>query len=239
MIPHHRHSIRLKEYDYCLPGAYFVTLVCSQRESLFGDIMNGEMCLNSTGKVVLSEWYQLKNHFQYLQTDALVIMPNHMHGILVIEDNVGATHPATEEVISDHLTRDIQIDDTNTGSPRPGVCGTSFLDETGATRLSSITTIGKIESINASYEADSDGSPLLVHMAKGPQPGSIGAIIGQFKSRSTKRIWRLPGLSNRPIWQRNYYEHIIRNENELQKIILYIENNPVQWEEDQYYRTTG
>lgn len=232
---HHRNSIRLKGYDYCLPGAYFVTLVCRQRECLFGDILNGEISLNSIGKVVLSEWRQLKNHFQNIQIGAFIIMPNHMHGILVIEENVGATHPATEDDKYTHSTGKIRFDDTIAGSPQPDVPGITSIDETRATRLSTITAMGKTESISASYEGDFDGSPLHGHRTRGAQPGSLGAIIGQFKSRATKRIWRFPGMDNRPIWQRNYYERIIRNESELRKIVQYIENNPIQWEEDRFY----
>lgn len=63
----------------------------------------------------------------------------------------------------------------------------------------------------------------------GPTSGSIGAIIGQFKSVVTKRINEMRGTPGFPLWQRNYYEHVIRNENELNKIREYILSNPQQW----------
>jgi putative transposase len=66
----------------------------------------------------------------------------------------------------------------------------------------------------------------------------LGAIIGQFKSRATKRIWTLPEYAHTPIWQRNYYEHIIRNEAEWGRICEYIQNNPLKWAEDQTHPTT-
>jgi len=73
-----------------------------------------------------------------------------------------------------------------------------------------------------------DGSPL----PRGPKPASLGAIIAQFKSRVTKRIWKFPEFKETPIWQRNYYEHIIRNETDLQNKTDYIESNPRLWDED-------
>jgi REP element-mobilizing transposase RayT len=73
-----------------------------------------------------------------------------------------------------------------------------------------------------------EGSPL----PRGPKPASLGAIMAQFKSRVTKRLWKIPALNGTPIWQRNYYEHIIRDERDLQNKTDYIEANPMLWDED-------
>src|SRR5258706_5790227 len=73
------------------------------------------------------------------------------------------------------------------------------------------------------------GSPLP---PRGPKPASLGAILAQFKSRATKRIWKFPEFKETPIWQRNYYEHIIRNQTDLQNKTDYIEANPLLWNED-------
>ncbi len=70
-------------------------------------------------------------------------------------------------------------------------------------------------------------------MPAGPASGSIGAIIGQFKSIVTKRINKIRNTSGIPVWQRNYYEHIIRNEDEFNRIREYIINNPLNWAEDE------
>ena len=70
----------------------------------------------------------------------------------------------------------------------------------------------------------------------GLMPGSIGAIVGQFKSQVTKRLNKSTGRrSKEPFWQRNYYEHVIRDEDDLDRIREYIQNNPVRWLEDEYY----
>ena len=70
--------------------------------------------------------------------------------------------------------------------------------------------------------------------ARGPSPGSLGAIIGQFKSVATQRIHRLSGTSDHPIWQRNYYEHVIRHDRALNRIRAYIHQNPARWHLDRY-----
>ena len=69
--------------------------------------------------------------------------------------------------------------------------------------------------------------------AKGPRSGSIGALVAGFKSAVTKRVNEVRKSPGKPVWQRNYYEHIIRNEEELNKICDYIEQNPSQWAEDE------
>ena len=83
---HHRRSIRLKGYDYTQPGAYFVTMVTYQREDLFGDSIEGEMRLNWTGKLVKREWERLPNRLPNIELDEFIVMPNHVHGIILIID---------------------------------------------------------------------------------------------------------------------------------------------------------
>jgi REP element-mobilizing transposase RayT len=84
---HHRHSIRLREYDYSQAGLYFVTICIQNHECLFGEIVEGKMVLNNAGKTVQTIWNELPQHFQNAKLDAFVIMPNHIHGIIVITDD--------------------------------------------------------------------------------------------------------------------------------------------------------
>lgn len=81
-----RHSIRLKGYDYASEGAYFVTMVTQGRACLFGEIVDGEMILNEAGQMVLKWWHELPNKFPNVILGAFVIMPNHFHGIIFIND---------------------------------------------------------------------------------------------------------------------------------------------------------
>jgi putative transposase len=82
-IPH-RHSIRLPGYDYSQAGAYFVTICTYHRQLLFGEIHDGEMQLNASGRMVSAQWLQLPYRFTDLELGEFVVMPNHFHGILVI-----------------------------------------------------------------------------------------------------------------------------------------------------------
>jgi putative transposase len=94
----HRRSIRLKGYDYTQPGAYFVTLVTHDRECLFGEIVDGEMRLNEAGRMAEWTWFDLPNHIDNIELDAFVVMPNHVHGIIIIREPVGAgSEPAPTE----------------------------------------------------------------------------------------------------------------------------------------------
>ena len=83
---HQRKSIRLIEYDYSQPGEYFVTICTYNHECILGEIINGEMCLNEIWKIVNEEWLQTAIIRPDIQLDSYVIMPNHIHGIIVIKD---------------------------------------------------------------------------------------------------------------------------------------------------------
>jgi putative transposase len=89
---HHRHSIRLKKYDYTQAGGYFITIVTFQREHVFGEIQNSEMQLNKFGLVAKQQWEKLPKRFQNIELGEYVIMPNHMHGIIQI---LGASRTGT------------------------------------------------------------------------------------------------------------------------------------------------
>jgi len=86
---HHRRSIRLPEYDYAQPGAYYVTIVVWHRECIFGEVVNKEMVLSNFGLVAKQQWEKLPRRFPNIELGAFIIMPNHMHGIIVITDGRG------------------------------------------------------------------------------------------------------------------------------------------------------
>jgi REP-associated tyrosine transposase len=103
-----------------------------------------------------------------------------------------------------------------------------FHENVGATRQGLTNArLGNVSLSNVITDG-TDGSPL----PRGIKPASLGAIMAQFKSRVTKRLWKIPSLKGTPVWQRNYYEHIIRNQRDLQNKTDYIEANPILWDED-------
>ncbi len=87
-----RKLIRLRHYDYSRSGAYFITICVQNRECLFGDIVDGEMQLNDIGRMVQSFWNELPPFYCGSEIDEFVIMPNHFHGINILNECVGAIH---------------------------------------------------------------------------------------------------------------------------------------------------
>ena len=181
---HHRQSFRLKHYDYSGDGAYFVTICTWQRECLLGVIpptvgagskpaqssqpgskpaLIPSIVLNEFGKQVEFTWYDLPQHNQGIGLDAFVIMPNHVHFVVIIENSSDVA-----------------------GLERAGL---------------------------------------------EPAP-TLSEIVRQFKTFSAKRINALRANPGCPVWQRNYYERVIRDERELRLIREYIANNPTQWDQD-------
>jgi hypothetical protein len=84
---HRRRTIRLQDYDYSQAGAYFITICTKNRECLFGEIVDSEMCLNEWGEIVAVFWNEVPRHFRNVELDAFIVMPNHVHGVLIIIDN--------------------------------------------------------------------------------------------------------------------------------------------------------
>jgi len=212
---HHRRSIRLAGYDYSQSGAYFITIVTQDRVSLFGSIIDGKMQLNEWGQIVRECWVEIPAHFPNAVLDEFVVMPNHVHGIIVLVNpsgatNVGATHVGT----------------TNMGTTNVGMTnmGTTNMGMTNV----GMTNMG-MTNMGTTHVGATHASPLP---ARGPQRQSVSSIVGSFKSAVTKRINQQRGTPGASVWQRNYYEHIVRNEEEWRRIAAYIRNNPSRWKKD-------
>jgi len=126
---HHRQSLRLREYDYSQPGYYFVTVCVYEHVELFGKINNNEMILNEYGKIAEKIWLEIPQHFENIQLDEYVIMPNHVHGIIIIGDNdnhdVGHRHACALQ----HTKRQYQKLPTVVGSYKSAV--TKFINMHG------------------------------------------------------------------------------------------------------------
>ena len=204
---HHRRSIRLKGYDYTREGAYYFTICCHQRRCLLGGIEADVMHLNIVGATVKAVWESLPHHFPLIELDAFVLMPNHVHGIIVITDNPGNCNPNRNNNLNPNLNSDCR--------------GEAFVPISEDTPPRNLST-------NASpFPESNDTSP-----PRGTQSGSIGAILQNFKSVATRRVNRITRNSG-TLWQRNYHEEIIRNEKAYENIRRYIVENPLNWDEDE------
>ncbi|MBD2018205.1 hypothetical protein H6F96_30120 [Microcoleus sp. FACHB-53] len=200
---HHRRSIRLKGYDYTREGAYYFTICCHQRRCLLGEIQAGVMHLNIVGATVKDVWENLPRHFPLIELDAFVVMPNHVHGIIVITDSPGNSNS------------------NRNNNSNPNCRGEAFVPKCNNTPQQSSSTNA------SSFPGYNDTSP-----PRGTQSGSIGAILQNFKSVATRRVNRITRNSG-TLWQRNYHEEIIRNEKAYENIRRYIVENPLSWDEDE------
>ena len=192
---HHRRSIRLKGYDYSQAGAYFITICCKDRKCRFGKIVVGAsvMELNECGQIAYDEWLKLSERFSNFELDVFQIMPNHMHGIIVLNDIVGATLAVVQNAVVQNVPN-----------------GIIALNDVGATARVAPTTTN----------------------------ATIGDIVGAYKSlvaNGCLDIYKTKNETMGKLWQRNYYEHIIRNEQSYQTISDYIINNPAKWKDDKFF----
>ncbi len=244
---HHRRSIRLPGYDYTQEGAYFVTMVTAHRECLFGEVVEAAVRLSPLGMVAAACWQAIPQHFPGVELDVWVIMPNHVHGIIVLPGSavvggasvadaagpgsvsagarlgVGAQHAAPlPGIASPPGVATPTPDSSAPGAPPPGVA---------APPPATVGAPVGAHRVGAQHAAPLPGiapAPDVPRVA----PGSLGAIVRSFKSAVTKQAREMAWMPGVPLWQRNYYEHIVRNERELERLRRYIDENPERWELD-------
>jgi len=195
---HNRRSVRLSGYDYSREGAYFITICADGGQYLFGDIVNEEMVLNDIGQIAYGEWLKTPELRPNVSLDVFVIMPNHMHGIILLNDDIndavngrGVLHTPSPDMTPEKTT----------AVANEGVCNTPL----------------------PNWPPPNFRSP----------SNNVGAIVRGYKSAVTKQI-NLSGDVG-TVWQRNYHEHIIRDEKSYMKISNYIISNPQNWKEDKFY----
>jgi REP element-mobilizing transposase RayT len=182
---HHRRSIRLRNYDYSWPGAYYVTICAFNKSCIFGQVVEHQMHENECGHIVREQWLESGRIRKEIELDAFIVMPNHMHGILWI------LGPRGEHVLMKSgfvLPLDRMPKDT----PR--------------------------------------AVPAMRHR-------SLASWAAGFKSAITSRVRKIWNKPQAAVWQEDYFERIVRDEEELNKIREYIMTNPTRWGSDRYNAT--
>jgi REP element-mobilizing transposase RayT len=154
-----RQSVRLRNFDYTSNGAYFVTICTQNRACILGEVADQSVALTISGRIVDQHWRAIPTNFPNVTLDMHIVMPNHIHGIIVLQ-------------------RFKQVELVNSATP------------------------------------------------------GLGDIVRAFKARVTIETRRSTGNLAVPIWQRNYYEHVIRSDEELNRIRQYITDNPSNWDVD-------
>jgi putative transposase len=175
-------SARASWWNYGWAGAYFITICTQNREHFFGEIKNGKMILSNCGVLADVFWHEILHHAQNVELGAFVVMPNHIHGILILTENAENIHN-NNNVETLHATSLPQKNE--------------FMAEIS------------------------------------PKSNTVSTIIRSYKSAVTKHANRL-GFTNG--WQSRFHDHIIRNDAEYQRINDYIENNPLNWDKDKFFK---
>jgi REP element-mobilizing transposase RayT len=198
--------MRLRARDYSSPGNYFVTLCAHEQQMLFGDVVDGVMHLNDMGRTAESFWREIPPHFPHAELDKYVIMPNHVHGIIRIVDNAWPNPLPVVRAVGIPIGPDSWVAGLN-----------------GA-----IVGANNYSPLHGPHPM-AQNHPMPRQHPRGTSR-TIGSIVRGFKIAVT-RWMRLHGRVT-PVWQRNYHDHIIRNERSLNRIRKYIRENPANWHRD-------
>jgi putative transposase len=167
-----RRSIPLQYMDYSQRGAYFVTIRAFLKHCLFGRVESGRMDLSPIGEIVRACWVDIPNHFPGVKADTFVVMPNHVHGILAIEERARRAVPLRDE---------------------------------------------------AHFEA-----------FRKAVPGSVPTIVRNYKAAVTRLVRYTTGNREMQVWQNNYFERVLRNDEELANASRYIQENVAMWHLDKH-----
>ena len=231
-----RKATRLKGFDYSTNNLYFVTSCVQDRICCFGEITDGTMYLNTFGKIVKSQWIWLARQYPYVKLHAFIVMPNHVHGIIEINRDIvllrfvgnGRDHSlqtGSEQIIQTNRDHSLQ-----TGSEQTIQTNRDHSLQTGPEQIIQTNRDHSMQTgPDQSLQSDRDQS--LQHLKPTPSVKikSLSELIGAFKTTSSKQI-HLAGLTDF-VWQKSFYDHIIRNEIAFRNISKYIQNNPRDWNE--------
>jgi len=156
--------MRHPDADYSDPGAYFLTICTQNRDSLFGNVVQGEMILNQLGNIVWEVWKTLPERYANVSIDVAVVMPDHFHGIVIIHE---------------------------------------------------IDPVGEIHEF-----------PLLRDTRRRM---TIPLIVGYLKMNTSKQINQIRNTPGHAVWQRNYFDKILRDDRDYEELSTYILTNPMRW----------
>jgi REP element-mobilizing transposase RayT len=251
---HNRKSIRLSGYNYAQEGLYFITLCVQDRENIFGSISNGILTLNTIGKIAQKEWLNTIEVRDNVELHEFIIMPNHIHGIVEItkdksktEDNIGFKSP-TQTIGA--IVRGYKI-----ATIKQIKEYIAHIDSKSEYSKGELQFAPKNQTIQSKSEY-SKGESSKGEYSKGelqfaPKNQTIQSKSEYSKGESSKgELQFAPTAPTAPtaqtintikildykIWQRNYYEHIIKDEPAYQNISNYILTNPEKWYDDKFHK---
>ena len=232
---HNRKSIRLKGYDYSQAGLYFVTICVQNRQCLFGNIKDGILYLNDAGKMIEKWYFELENKFPDIKCREKIIMPNHFHCIIQnvgvgVGTNVGSDVGSDVGAVGSDVGADLRVCPNTTTNER------SITDERIMGEHVGSPQRGSPQRGSPQRDSPQRDSPQR-SPERPPQGSPLHSVVQWFKTMTTNEYIRNVKSNdwkrfNGKLWQRNYWEHIIRNQKAYQNISEYIINNPSKWNTD-------
>lgn len=256
-------SARAPWWNYGSNAAYFVTICTKYHIHYFGRVINDKMVLSQAGKIADRCWREIPEHFPFVKLGAYVVMPNHVHGIIIIDkpkyekrdylihrhpcSYIGPAHHSFEcadsilefaDVIflnhRDSDIRDSEVDFMYISFPvHRGVLPPGR----DAKFCVSTPMVKSPQTRNQSRNSFPYPSPLRKTGKPinqfGPQSKNLASIIRGFKTGVTIRVREFNPEFQ---WLSRYHDHIIRNKRAFNTITNYIKNNPSKWDTDRFYR---
>ncbi|BDS10232.1 transposase [Aureispira anguillae] len=225
---HNRKSIRLKGYDYTQKGKYFITICCQDRAHLWGEIIEGKLYLNDAGKMI-ERWYQcLNTKFEDIECGPYIVMPNHFHAIIINKGQTVTVHSCPTESPKQSQNRTIEKADKTKNNQIKKNQERKNQSEVGGNQ-----SVSPYE--HPKNKQKRTAPPKKINQRN--RPTALPKVIQWFKTMTTNEYIRgvkQLGWSKfrKRVWQRNYWEHIIRTEQSYKKIEEYIHNNPQNWQKD-------
>ncbi|HAX93716.1 MAG TPA: hypothetical protein DCY25_07205 [Bacteroidales bacterium] len=213
-------SARLPSWDYSHDGMYFITICTLNRECFFGKIVNREMHLDGIGEITEQQWIKTPEMRpdMNLELDAFVVMPNHFHGIIII----GKNQYNSNNYHRGDAMHCVSTDSTDVTDPTNPIDPTNSADTPEPTHTPQNSTDNPVNIAANQFK---------------PQSKNLASIIRGFKSAVATQV-KISGNMNFN-WQPRYYEHIIRNNGEFERIKKYVIDNPANWKNDDFYICRG
>lgn len=226
-----RGTHRWRGYDYAQRGAYFLTFCTQDRQHLFGRIVDGVFQPSPIGEWAQRCWDAIPQHMPHVDIGEFVVMPNHVHGIVVIRERLvdvrgaGAPHDAPGIGTGDASGPELMDAPGHTGHPTPDGPGTGM---PGGDPDMADAHDPHTRARHDAPRRDTRKPPGIPH-------GALGQIVATYKSAVTRMAYRdglLPHGTR--LWQRNYWDRVIRDDAEHERIAKYIRDNPMNWERDRF-----
>lgn len=214
-------SARLQNWDYGANGAYFITICTDKMQHFFGYVQDEKMHLNALGKIAHSVWEGIPKQFPYVELGNFQIMPNHMHGILIIDKKKVAIIAAMDDVETRLIASVPRIDGDNISRVDGEINGGINREIYGEINIENNS---KIESDKKVGGCTGDHNPMLQE--------NISRIIRWYKGSCSFGMRKIHAEFQ---WHSRFHDHIIRNSREFEIIQNYIEQNPAKWEADKFY----